>query len=61
MKLTAFGVKTPIIKPCADILKIILDNYSNLANGDILIIASKVIAIAENSIRELKDVTPSKR
>ncbi|MFX0060758.1 MAG: coenzyme F420-0:L-glutamate ligase [Candidatus Hermodarchaeota archaeon] len=59
MELRAFGVKTPIITPSTDILKTVLDLKLDLKDRDILIIASKVIAIAENSIRELKSVRPS--
>lgn len=59
----AWVLKTPLIKPGDDILKIISSALKkskfSLKNNDIVVIASKVIAVTENRIVNLKTITPS--
>lgn len=58
------GLKTPIIKPSdklIDILTAVLhdDPEVELQSGDIIAIASKVVAVEQNRIIDLQTITPS--
>ncbi len=53
----------PIVEPNTDLAKIILQTLdssnTSLENGDIIVIASKVVSVAENRIISAKDIEPS--
>jgi len=59
----AFGLKTPIIKPGDDIVKIIInaiENYSlEIMDGDVIIIAETPLATAQNRLIKIKDIEPT--
>ncbi len=59
-----FGLKSPLVKPnekLIDVLTKILDEEKdiNLQSGDIIVIASKVVAMEQNRIIDLKTIKPS--
>lgn len=60
-----FPLKTKIIKPRDDVVDTILDalHAAKLVvnNGDLLVVSSKAISIAQNRLVELNTVRPSKR
>ena len=55
----------PIVEPNADLVKLILQTLdaskTNLDDGDIIVIASKVVSVAENRIVKATDVVPSNK
>ncbi len=55
----------PIVKPDDNLVKLILHTLetskTELENGDILVIASKVVSVSENRIVSAKDVEPSQK
>jgi len=63
VRCTLLAVPTRIIKPHDDIVTVLLDSLDQhkltLENEDILVIASKVIATAENRLQKLNEITPS--
>ena len=63
MKYTLFAIPTNIILPNDDIVSILIESMSqqklSLLNGDIIVIASKVIATVENRLQRLSEVKPS--
>ena len=64
MKLTYFGVENiPMVEPGDDLSEIIVDGLTSmgevLLNGDVIVIAQKIISKAENRYVNLNDVTPS--
>jgi coenzyme F420-0:L-glutamate ligase/coenzyme F420-1:gamma-L-glutamate ligase len=54
-------VNFPIIQSGDDLAKVIAHATLELMNGDILVIASKVVSISENRIIRGEDVQPSRR
>jgi coenzyme F420-0:L-glutamate ligase len=60
-----FGIHTELIQPGDDIVSIILkgagEQKLRIDSGDILAIASKAIAIAQNRIKSLRSVKPSNK
>ena len=56
------GIRTPIIKPGDDVVDTVLGAAGEgyIEDEDILIIASSVISTAQNRIKKLEDVEPSK-
>ena len=59
------SLKFPLIKPKDDILKI-LTNFIRrkkirLKNSDIIVVASKILALSENRIVDLRKIKPSKK
>ena len=63
MKCTLLAINTGIIKPHNDIVDVLMESLKQqnleLENGDVLVIASKVIATAENRLQKLAEVTAS--
>jgi coenzyme F420-0:L-glutamate ligase len=57
------GIRTKLLKPGDDLLMEIISSMRSqrirLENGDILAIASKAVAVAQNRIARLNSVTPS--
>ena len=58
------GLKSPIINPFDNLVDIFtsilqIDTESNLQSGDIIVIASKIVAMEQNRIIDLKTITPS--
>ncbi len=55
----------PVVEPHNDVCKLILEALENSANelddGDILVIASKIISVSENRIMRANDVEPTER
>jgi coenzyme F420-0:L-glutamate ligase / coenzyme F420-1:gamma-L-glutamate ligase len=51
----------PEIHPGDDLARLIIENAGPLANGDVIVVAQKVVSKAEGRIRSLSDVTPSER
>ena len=65
-KITLIGLETiPIIKPGDDLAKVIFEALKrekvDLDDGDILVIAQKIVSKAENRILDLRDLKPSKK
>ncbi len=58
-------LKFPLIKPKDDILKILADVITRkkirLKNSDIIVVASKILALSENRIVDLRKVKPTKK
>lgn len=58
-------IKFPFIKPKDDILKIFTDILKRkkiaLKNGNIIVVASKILALSENRLIDLKKIRPSKK
>lgn len=59
------AIKTRLVKQNSSLAKTILDSISaqklKVENGDILAVASKVVATVQNQVRKLDSVKPSKR
>lgn len=58
------GLKTPVIRPGDDLVKILLDATSEkdgLKDGDVLVIASSVISTTNENLRKLSEVKVSAR
>jgi len=59
------AIKTRLIKPNSDLAETILDSISaqklKIDNGDVLAVASKVVATVQNQVRKLSSVKPSKQ
>lgn len=58
------GIKTPIIKPNDNLVKVILNSKGkkiSLENKDILAIASSVISTVTGMTREINNITPSEK
>jgi coenzyme F420-0:L-glutamate ligase / coenzyme F420-1:gamma-L-glutamate ligase len=51
----------PEIRPGDDLAALIVDAASPLRNGDVIVVAQKVVSKAEGRLRNLSDVIPSKR
>jgi coenzyme F420-0:L-glutamate ligase/coenzyme F420-1:gamma-L-glutamate ligase len=55
----------PMVEPSGDLIKLILQTLetskTDLENGDIIVIASKVVSLAENRIVRATDVEPSQK
>ncbi|MBL4607614.1 MAG: coenzyme F420-0:L-glutamate ligase [Pseudomonadales bacterium] len=53
----------PLVEPQDDLVDIIISSHANnggsIENGDILVIAQKIISKSENRYRTLEDITPS--
>lgn len=65
MKYTLLAIPTRLIKPHDDIMDVLMESLGkqnvSLENGDILVIASKVISTTENRLRKLTEVTVSQK
>jgi coenzyme F420-0:L-glutamate ligase/coenzyme F420-1:gamma-L-glutamate ligase len=62
MSIELSGVEgLPEIHPGDDLALLIIENAGPLANGDVIVVAQKVVSKAEGRIRNLSDVTPSER
>ena len=62
MSIELSGVEgLPEIHPGDDLALLIIENAGPLANGDVIVVAQKVVSKAEGRIRSLSDVTPSER
>lgn len=62
MELT--GLKLPLVKPGDDFVTLILKSagrIGGLKDGDVLVVASKVVGTAEGRLKELAGVKPSKK
>jgi len=61
--ISIFGIKTPIIKPGDDIVKIVLEsierNHIKILDKDILVFSAKIISTANGRILRLSDIIPS--
>jgi coenzyme F420-0:L-glutamate ligase len=58
------GLKLPLIKPGDDLVARILGAASKvggLRDGDVLVIASKIVATANGKVKELAEIRPSRR
>jgi coenzyme F420-0:L-glutamate ligase/coenzyme F420-1:gamma-L-glutamate ligase len=51
----------PEIRPGDDLAALIVEHAESLRNGDVVVVAQKVVSKAEGRIRTLTDVTPSER
>jgi coenzyme F420-0:L-glutamate ligase/coenzyme F420-1:gamma-L-glutamate ligase len=51
----------PEVEPSADLAAILAGRLTDLADGDVLVVAHKVVSKAEGRIRRLADVEPSPR
>jgi coenzyme F420-0:L-glutamate ligase/coenzyme F420-1:gamma-L-glutamate ligase len=51
----------PEIRPGDDLAALIVDAASPLRNGDVIVVAQKVVSKAEGRLRNLSDVIPSRR
>ena len=61
MRLEAWGVVgLPEVRPGDDLSAMIVDRTS-FADGDVLVVAQKVISKAEGRLRDLRTVRPSRR
>lgn len=63
---TAFALENfPLITPGDNIARLFVElvskNHFQIEDGDVIVIAQKIFSKAENRIRNLKDVVPSKR
>lgn len=60
-----FGIKTPLIKPGDDIVKITLESSKKcgikILNNDILVFSAKVIGTAQGRLVDLSKIKPSNR
>lgn len=59
-----FPLKFPLIKPKDDILKILGDTLKRkivLQNGDVVVVTSKILALSENRLIDLRKVRASKK
>lgn len=58
-------LQSPLIKPKDDILKILGEIFKRkkiaLKDGDIIVIASKILALSENRIVDLREIKPSRK
>lgn len=65
MKYTLLAIPTRLIKPHDDIMDVLMESLGkqnvSLENGDVLVIASKVISTTENRLRKLTEVTVSQK
>ncbi|MGH6796897.1 MAG: coenzyme F420-0:L-glutamate ligase, partial [Roseiarcus sp.] len=62
MKLELRGVEgLPEIHPGDDLAALIVRNAGTLSDGDVVVVAQKVVSKAEGRIRSLTEVTPSSR
>ncbi len=58
------SISMPLIKPRDDLVKLIIkasEQAGGLRDGDVLVVASKVVATAQGRVRELARVRPSAR
>ncbi|MBC7086699.1 MAG: coenzyme F420-0:L-glutamate ligase [Methanomethylovorans sp.] len=57
------GIRTPIIKPGEDIVKILLDSLKKhgikLLNGDVIVLAESAVATSEGRVVSLCDIHPT--
>ncbi|MHA1270252.1 MAG: coenzyme F420-0:L-glutamate ligase [Candidatus Helarchaeota archaeon] len=64
-KIIGFGLKTPIIRPGDDIVKIIIDavesNNIKVQEGDVFLIAETPLSVSQNRIIASNDIKPSSR
>ena len=70
LKIEYFGIKTRIINSSENLVKILIEYLNNdestnekslaLQSGDIIVIASKIVAMEQNRIVDLKTINPSK-
>jgi len=60
-----YAIRTELIQPRSDLVAVVLEAISRqnlkLENGDVLALASKSVATAENRLRKLASVKPSNR
>ena len=65
MKIEFFGLRFPEIKPGDDIAELIVDvavrQAGGVIDGDVIVIASKVISKAEGFLIKIEDVKPNRR
>ena len=65
MRIELFGLKLPEIKPGDDIAELIVDaaveQAGGVMEGDVIVVASKVISKAEGLLIKIDDVKPSRR
>lgn len=55
-------IKTEILKPGFDLLKTVEEKLSGLIiNGDIILLSSKIVALAQGRVADLKKIKPSKK
>ncbi|MGC8816681.1 MAG: coenzyme F420-0:L-glutamate ligase [Candidatus Hadarchaeum sp.] len=57
-----FGLSLPLVEPGDDLPSMILkaaDQIGGLRDGDIVVVSSKVVAVAEGRIKELSKIRPS--
>ena len=59
MKIEMFGTKLPLIKPGDDLAQLICNN-SELRDGDIVVVTSKIVSKSEGRIVKLGEIKPSK-
>ena len=51
----------PEVRPGDDLGALLADRFPGLHDGDVVVVAQKVVSKAEGAIRDLADVTPSER
>jgi len=51
----------PEVRPGDDLAQLIVDAVPHLRNGDVVVVAQKVVSKAEGRLRDLADVNPSER
>lgn len=70
MKLTYYGIPTPVVSPKQNLLDVFTQAYEDLRSqgevpalqsGDIIGVASKVVAMEQGRLVDLRSVTPSPR
>src|ERR1700691_3324576 len=55
------GQLLPEIRPGVELAALIVEHSGSLRDGDVLVVAQKVVSKAEGRIRSLTEVTPSER
>ncbi len=48
--MNAFGIKTNILQPGDDLNEFLVENLQDLRNGDIIVLATKIVSLAENRL-----------
>ena len=62
MSLELRGIEgLPEIRPGDDLAALIVERAGQLGDGDVIVVAQKVVSKSEGRIRTLTDVTPSQR
>ena len=57
----AKSIRTPVVKPGDDLFKIVKENVTDLRDGDVLVIVTKVISISQNRLVEIDRSIPDQK